>query len=89
MKHYGFDAADFIAWNRICRPGSVLGPQQQFLVDLQSNRSMVLSSNEEYIATYGDYGQAERLVGAKKSNQNTPDRSPGSPVTSSPPRLTH
>jgi len=28
MKHYGFDAAEFIAWNRICRPGSVLGPQQ-------------------------------------------------------------
>ena len=28
-------AADFIAWTRIIRPGSVLGPQQHFLVKLQ------------------------------------------------------
>ena len=35
MKHFGFTALEFIAWARICRPGSVLGPQQQFLVDLQ------------------------------------------------------
>lgn len=27
MKHYRFPAADFIGWIRICRPGSVLGPQ--------------------------------------------------------------
>ena len=31
MKHYKFPAAAFIGYNRICRPGSVLGPQQQFL----------------------------------------------------------
>jgi len=33
MKHYKFDAPDFIGWIRICRPGSILGPQQQFLCD--------------------------------------------------------
>jgi len=26
MKHYAFPADEFIAWNRICRPGSILGP---------------------------------------------------------------
>ena len=31
MKHYRFPAAAFIGWIRICRPGSVLGPQQQWL----------------------------------------------------------
>ena len=31
MKHYGWSAAEFIAWNRIVRPGSVIGPQQFFL----------------------------------------------------------
>jgi cell division cycle 14 len=36
MKHLRFPARAFIGWNRICRPGSVLGPQQQFLVDMQS-----------------------------------------------------
>ncbi len=25
MKHYGWSAAEFIAWNRIVRPGSVIG----------------------------------------------------------------
>lgn len=35
MKHYHFPARAFIGWNRICRPGSILGPQQQFLVDMQ------------------------------------------------------
>ena len=31
MKHYRFPADAFIGYIRICRPGSVLGPQQQFL----------------------------------------------------------
>lgn len=35
MKHYQFPARAFIGWNRICRPGSILGPQQQFMVDMQ------------------------------------------------------
>ncbi|KAM3938763.1 dual specificity protein phosphatase CDC14B isoform 3-T3 [Leptodactylus fuscus] len=35
MKHYRMTAAESIAWLRICRPGSVIGPQQQFLVDKQ------------------------------------------------------
>eukprot|EP00927_Polykrikos_kofoidii_P009996 TRINITY_DN14211_c0_g1_i1.p1 TRINITY_DN14211_c0_g1~~TRINITY_DN14211_c0_g1_i1.p1 ORF type:complete len:486 (+),score=67.13 TRINITY_DN14211_c0_g1_i1:84-1541(+) len=36
MKHHQFPARAFIGWNRICRPGSVLGPQQQFMVDIQN-----------------------------------------------------
>ena len=35
IKHFRMCAADFIAWTRILRPGSVLGPQQHFLVKLQ------------------------------------------------------
>jgi len=35
MKHYKFAATDFIGWIRLCRPGSILGPQQQFLVDIE------------------------------------------------------
>ncbi|KAG8455327.1 hypothetical protein GDO86_001504 [Hymenochirus boettgeri] len=35
MKHYRMTAAETIAWIRICRPGSVIGPQQQFMVDKQ------------------------------------------------------
>lgn len=35
MKHYRFTAAETIAWIRISRPGSIIGPQQHFLEDVQ------------------------------------------------------
>jgi cell division cycle 14 len=35
IKHFAFSASEFIAWARFSRPGSVLGPQQQFLVDIE------------------------------------------------------
>lgn len=87
MKHYNFPAAEFIGYARLCRPGSVLGPQQQFLVEMESkcrrwgeefrdkDKSLPMSPQEKYISVYGDAGQADRLVNAKKINQN----SPGSP----------
>jgi protein-tyrosine phosphatase len=31
MKHYGFSSREFIGWSRLCRPGFVIGPQQQYL----------------------------------------------------------
>eukprot|EP01029_Cantina_marsupialis_P012305 TRINITY_DN2716_c0_g1_i1.p1 TRINITY_DN2716_c0_g1~~TRINITY_DN2716_c0_g1_i1.p1 ORF type:complete len:477 (+),score=117.91 TRINITY_DN2716_c0_g1_i1:138-1568(+) len=36
MKHYGFTAHEIIAWLRICRPGSVIGPQQEYLESIQT-----------------------------------------------------
>jgi hypothetical protein len=33
MKHFGFTANEAMGWMRICRPGSIIGPQQQFLAD--------------------------------------------------------
>lgn len=35
MKHYRITASEVIGWLRICRPGSVIGPQQFFLEDMQ------------------------------------------------------
>lgn len=35
MKHYRITANEVIAWFRICRPGSVIGPQQQFLKEME------------------------------------------------------
>lgn len=115
MKHFNFPARDFIGWIRLCRPGSVLGPQQQFLVEMQSKcmrwgeefnkadsaladhmRSLDLHEepknsldmsprkfypDEEYKSIYGDKGQAERLVDAKKSHQGSPLlKTPESPL---------
>lgn len=33
MKHYQFSALEAIAWLRLCRPGSVIGHQQQWLLE--------------------------------------------------------
>jgi len=38
MKHHRMPARAFIGWSRLCRPGCILGPQQQFLVSME--RSM-------------------------------------------------
>lgn len=35
MKHYGYSARETTAWCRVCRPGCVVGPQQQYLETIQ------------------------------------------------------
>lgn len=35
MKHYRFTAEEVLGYIRVCRPGSVIGPQQNFLKDWQ------------------------------------------------------
>jgi cell division cycle 14 len=35
MKHFKFPAAAFIGWIRIARPGSILGPQQYYLLEME------------------------------------------------------
>ena len=35
MKHYGMTTPELIGWLRLCRPGSVIGPQQNFLQDME------------------------------------------------------
>ena len=47
MKHFRFTAAEVIAYMRICRPGSVIGPQQHFLQELQA-RMWKLGEQAEY-----------------------------------------
>ncbi|XP_077456937.1 dual specificity protein phosphatase CDC14B isoform X2 [Stigmatopora argus] len=37
MKHYCMTAAEVIAWIRICRPGSIIGPQQNFVEERQNS----------------------------------------------------
>ncbi|KAF5843178.1 hypothetical protein DUNSADRAFT_1605 [Dunaliella salina] len=36
MKHFKFTAEEVIGYIRLCRPGSVIGPQQNFLCDIQA-----------------------------------------------------
>mmetsp|Transcript_21150 Transcript_21150/g.46631 ORF Transcript_21150/g.46631 Transcript_21150/m.46631 type:complete len:430 (-) Transcript_21150:324-1613(-) len=96
MKHCHFPARAFIAWNRICRPGSILGPQQQFLCDMERDmfqagaslrhpgaslstdaekvlceRTAAMSiQNRQFAEQFEDYGQGERLRGARRAAQS-------------------
>lgn len=47
MKHYGFPAAAFIGWIRICRPGSILGPQQHYLNEMEQEMIELGGSEEK------------------------------------------
>lgn len=58
IKHYNYSAKETIAWCRICRPGSVVGPQQQFL-----------SSIEEKLKREGEQFRAFQT---QVQNQNLP-----------------
>ena len=92
MKHFSFPPAELIAWLRLCRPGSVLGPQQQFLHQVYKKclewgkeyreqhdsegedegepvQDLKFSAEDAEKAVYGDLGQAERLLSAKRDNQ--------------------
>lgn len=62
MKHYKMTAKEVIGWMRICRPGMVIGPQQQFLEKIQNqmwqegdamrkNNKAIFSSPSKSVAT--------------------------------------
>ena len=82
IRKFHFPAAEFIAWCRIARPGSILGPQQQFLLDFERERysggiirgSLPDSSEERFKARFGDSEQASKLVSAKMNFQTPPQK---------------
>ena len=63
IKVYKFPANQFIAWCRMCRPGSIIGEQQQFLLDYEKS----IKESGEFPEVYKkiDRNQANRLIFAK------------------------
>ncbi|XP_055918617.1 tyrosine-protein phosphatase cdc-14 [Eupeodes corollae] len=72
MKHYSFSALEAIAWLRLCRPGSVIGHQQQWMEDKQAwlwtegERHRKRWNTEPPKHKYGIYSQ---ILNGKASNQ--------------------
>lgn len=67
MKHYKFPAAAFIGWIRLCRPGSVIGPQQHWL-NWQQEEYFAMES-EIWDGLPADTKKlAERIARHKKTN---------------------
>jgi protein-tyrosine phosphatase len=93
MKHYRLSAKDVIGWMRICRPGMVIGPQQQFLANIQSimwqEGDMVRSlypSNRTNVTTTGTgTGTGTAVVtptrGGKQSSSSTTTSTASSPTS--------
>lgn len=50
MKHYRFTAEEVIGYIRVCRPGSVIGPQQGFIKDIQR---IMWMEGDAYRAVHG------------------------------------
>ena len=71
IKIFKFPAASFIAWCRLCRPGSILGPQQQFLLDFEefvknkNTFSLKFTDANHLKNAFRDSNQGQRLVNAK------------------------
>ena len=56
MKHFKFPAQAFIGWIRICRPGSILGPQQYYLIDMEE---FYLGKDSQAVKQRGKYRKLE------------------------------
>jgi cell division cycle 14 len=56
MKHFGFPPAAFTGWIRIARPGSILGPQQQYLINMDEKmlKAGGLQKRKELIQQFSD-----------------------------------
>ena len=77
MKHYRLTAAEAIGWMRICRPGSVIGPQQQYLESMQS---IMWREGEKFQAEQG----LEQSLPTPSSVATTPPCDDASPVAGKP-----
>lgn len=88
MQEYKVPAHIFIAWARIARPGSVIGPQQHFLVEMEErllpkSKRKIASPEKEHrlgsesqIGLLGDQGQGDFLLRQKRRwNARSPDNS--------------
>eukprot|EP00607_Mallomonas_marina_P010568 CAMPEP_0182422370 /NCGR_PEP_ID=MMETSP1167-20130531/8039_1 /TAXON_ID=2988 /ORGANISM="Mallomonas Sp, Strain CCMP3275" /LENGTH=474 /DNA_ID=CAMNT_0024600379 /DNA_START=595 /DNA_END=2019 /DNA_ORIENTATION=- len=54
MKHWGYTAKESTAWCRVCRPGSVVGPQQQYLSSVEAAvRRIPANAPEKVVAVAG------------------------------------
>jgi protein-tyrosine phosphatase len=77
MKHFKLTAEEIIGWMRIVRPGSVIGPQQQFLKDIQ-NRMWRDGENIRYRPTSSLPAVVSAKEEAYDSNPRASASRPGS-----------
>eukprot|EP01037_Dinobryon_pediforme_P018101 gene18100-18341_t len=65
MKHFRFTAEEIIGWMRIVRPGSIIGPQQHYMRDVQSR---MWREGEQYRARFVSSGGVPPYLGSSLSS---------------------
>ena len=70
MREFSVGARALLGWCRVARPGSVLGPQQDFLVEMENEHSKIGTSR---VGREGIIGQGSALVNAKRQRRNVAD----------------
>ncbi|XP_018331545.1 dual specificity protein phosphatase CDC14AB-like isoform X2 [Agrilus planipennis] len=70
MKHYKFTARETVAWIRLCRPGSIIGHQQEWL---ESKQEQMWRAGEEHRRTKRLEGPIKHTVGIYSFNNKTPE----------------
>lgn len=58
MKHFGFTANECIGWQRIVRPGCVIGPQQHYLHWVEKQLKTCERKGTEFLALAHEPAQA-------------------------------
>lgn len=92
MKHYGLTTPEVISWLRLCRPGSVIGPQQNFLQEMEKRMWREGESARKRAGTLGaaasedlDIQMKSCAVGNGASSQAATAKAPASPAKTSKP----
>ncbi|CEM26156.1 unnamed protein product [Vitrella brassicaformis CCMP3155] len=91
MKNYKIPASSWIAWNRICRPGSILGPQQQFLIENERRFHALPSADfirAELMARQNGVPLPAAIINSGPPAANTRSHRPLARPTSPPPGQT-
>ena len=73
LNKFHFPAAAFLGWIRLARPGSVLGPQQHFLINVEEELLYGESSKSKYRQTLS--------YGRENSNNKCLEMSPYDRIT--------
>lgn len=73
MKHYRFPADAFIGWIRICRPGSILGPQQKWLNIMQERMFAMCSKSPIYASLDEDVKSLSKHLSSLSIAQHSMD----------------
>ncbi|KAK9497344.1 hypothetical protein O3M35_004678 [Rhynocoris fuscipes] len=79
MKHYHFNVMEAIAWIRICRPGSIIGHQQQWLKEKEQQmwywgnkyRESVYGCSSKFpVHNYGIYSKKLKELSDRVGHEN-------------------